>query len=148
MVYDCHHQTYEGFDKERLKQLVKELHNPIVLSVESFPLVKEIMKTGEAVLSQDLRHFWRSICIRVWHRRRRQSYRKKYKMYLVGRVFIMQSKKQNLEKNRRTSLAVYMTVITLTKCRASFRCGLSADVGSKFIRCFSRAGSTYYRASV
>lgn len=53
VVYDCYHQTYEGFDKEKLMQLVKELHNPIILSAESFPLVKEITKTGEAVLSQD-----------------------------------------------------------------------------------------------
>ena len=53
VVYDCYHQTYEGFDKEKLMQLVKELHNPIILSAESFPLVKEITKTGEAVLRQD-----------------------------------------------------------------------------------------------
>lgn len=53
VVYDCYHQTYEGFDKENLMQLVKELHNPIILSEESFPLVKKITKTGEAVLSQD-----------------------------------------------------------------------------------------------
>ena len=52
VVYDCHHQTYEGFDKEKLMQLAKELHNPVVLSAESFPLVKEITKKGEAVLSQ------------------------------------------------------------------------------------------------
>ena len=53
VVYDCYHKTYEGFDKERLNQLVKEMHNPIILTSESFPLVKEITKTGEAVLSQD-----------------------------------------------------------------------------------------------
>ena len=53
VVYDCHHQTYEGFDKEKLMQLAKELHNPVILSTESFPLVKEITKKGEAVLSQD-----------------------------------------------------------------------------------------------
>ena len=53
VVYDCYHQTYEGFDKEKLMLLVKELHNPVILSAESFPLVKEITKTGEAVLSQD-----------------------------------------------------------------------------------------------
>ena len=53
VVYDCYHKTYEGFDKERLMQLVKELPNPIILPAESFPLVKEITKTGEAVLSQD-----------------------------------------------------------------------------------------------
>ena len=53
VVYDCYHQTYEGFDKEKLMQLVKELHNPIILTSESFPLVKEITKNGEAVLSQD-----------------------------------------------------------------------------------------------
>ena len=53
VVYECYHQTYEGYDKEKLKQLERELHNPIILSAESFPLVKEITKTGEAVLSQD-----------------------------------------------------------------------------------------------
>ena len=53
VIYDSYHQTYEGFDKEKLKQLVKELHNPIILSAENFPLVKEITKDGEAVLSQD-----------------------------------------------------------------------------------------------
>ena len=53
VVYDCYHKTYEGFDKERLNQLVKGMHNPIILTSESFPLVKEITKTGEAVLSQD-----------------------------------------------------------------------------------------------
>ena len=53
VICDSYHQTYEGYDKEKLKQLVKELHNPIILSAESFLLVKEITKTGEAVLSQD-----------------------------------------------------------------------------------------------
>ena len=53
VVYDCHHQTYEGFDKEKLMQLAKELHNPVVLSAEGFHLVRGITKTGEAVLSQD-----------------------------------------------------------------------------------------------
>jgi len=53
VIYDSYHQTYEGYDKEKLKQLVKELHNPIMLSAESFPLVKEITKKGEAVLSQN-----------------------------------------------------------------------------------------------
>ena len=53
VIYDSYHQTYEGYDQEKLKQLVKELHNPIILSAESFPLVKEITKNGEAVLSQD-----------------------------------------------------------------------------------------------
>ena len=53
VVYGCYHQTYEGFDKEKLMQLAKELHNPVVLSAEGFPLVKEITKIGEAVLSPD-----------------------------------------------------------------------------------------------
>ena len=53
VIYDSYHQTYEGYDKEKLKQLAKELHNPIILSAESFPLVKEVTKTGEAVLSRD-----------------------------------------------------------------------------------------------
>lgn len=51
--YDSYHQTYEGYDKEKLKQLARELHNPIILSAEGFPLVRGITKTGEAVLSQD-----------------------------------------------------------------------------------------------
>lgn len=53
IIYDSYHQTYEGYDKEKLKQLVKELHNPIILSAESFPLVKEITKDGEAIVSQN-----------------------------------------------------------------------------------------------
>lgn len=44
---------YEGFDKEKLKQLVRELCYPVILSAESFLLVKEITKNEEAVLSQD-----------------------------------------------------------------------------------------------
>ena len=53
VIYDSYHQTYEGYDKEKLKQLARELHNPIILSAEGFPLVRGITKTGEAVLSQD-----------------------------------------------------------------------------------------------
>ena len=53
VIYDSYHQTYEGYDQEKLKQLVKELHNPIVMSAESFTLVKEITKNGEAVMSQE-----------------------------------------------------------------------------------------------
>ena len=56
VICDSYHQTYEGYDKEKLKQLVKELHNPIILSAEGFPLVKEITKAGEAILSQDFVH--------------------------------------------------------------------------------------------
>ena len=70
VVYDCYHQTYEGFDKEKLKQLVKELHNPIILSTESFPLVKEITKTGEAVLSQNFVEQYKNLC-KSWKRENR-----------------------------------------------------------------------------
>ena len=52
VIHDSYHQTYEGYEQENLKQLVKELHNSIILLAESFPLEKEITKAGEAVLSK------------------------------------------------------------------------------------------------
>lgn len=70
VVYDCYHQTYEGFDKEKLMQLVKELHHPIILSAESFPLVKKITKTGEAVLSQNFVEQYKNLC-KSWKRENR-----------------------------------------------------------------------------
>lgn len=53
VIYDCHHVTYPGYDLEKLKQLALELHHPVLLSAEDFPLVKGLSKTREAILSQD-----------------------------------------------------------------------------------------------
>lgn len=53
VIYDCRHVNYPGYDKERLKQLALELHNPIILSEADFTLVQGLSKTKEAILSQD-----------------------------------------------------------------------------------------------
>lgn len=53
VIYDCRHVTYSGYDREKLKQLALELHNPIILSEAEFSLVKGLSKTKEAILSQD-----------------------------------------------------------------------------------------------
>lgn len=53
VIYDCHHVTYPGYDREKLKQLALELRNPVILSAEDFALVQGLSKTKEAILSQD-----------------------------------------------------------------------------------------------
>ena len=61
--------TYPGYDKEKLKQLALELHNPFILSEEDFPLVKGLSKTKEAILAEDFVQQYKDLVEAMKHRK-------------------------------------------------------------------------------
>ncbi len=69
VIYDCRHVTYPGYDKEKLKQLALELHNPIILSEADFTLVKGLSKTKEAIVAEDFVQQYKDFVEAMKHRK-------------------------------------------------------------------------------
>lgn len=64
-VYDCRHISYP-YSRERIKQLAVGLHNPVILTQEEFSgMVEGIAENGEAVLSQDFIHGFKTFVERM-----------------------------------------------------------------------------------